>query len=238
MMRFERSPEPPRFDEQVRKPGNAWLAANPDAKSERFPDLWTKCCKDLAASFSDLCGYSAMWTSRPTVDHYICRASREGRPLAYEWTNYRLADGPMNAAKGTWDRRILDPFEVRDDWFEVRLPNLELDLVEERIPLERRDDARFTVRQLGLRDSEEILEIRRSWYDTFVEGDVTLAWLARRAPLIARAVKKRLDELNPADFDDEQSHFRRFVSGVTNLKTLRLDAPRVADAIDVALRGR
>lgn len=236
MMRFEPSPEPPSFDEDVRKPGNAWLEAHPDARSERFPNHWTRCLPDLKRAFSDLCGYSAMWTSRPTVDHYRSRASREGRRLAYDWTNYRLADPDMNAAKGTWDARILDPFEVGNDWFEILLPNLELVIVEERIPPERRDDARFTLKQLGLRDGEEILEMRRRWYDGFVEGDVSLRWLSRHAPLIARAVEKRLSRINPADFDDEQTHFRRFMDGETTLKNLRRDAPRLADVIDAALR--
>lgn len=236
MMRVERTPEPPLFDQDVRQPGNAWLEAHQDARPERFPAHWTRCLPDLRAAFNDLCGYSAMWTSRPTVDHYRSRSSRDGRQLAYEWTNYRLADGPMNSAKGTWDSRILDPFEVGNDWFEVRLPNLELVLSEDRIPPERRDDARFTVRQLGLQDGEEVLEMRRAWYDDFVEGDVTLRWLSRRAPLIARAIEKRLARLTPADLDDEQTHFRRLIEGELTLKTLRRVAPRVAEVIDAALR--
>lgn len=236
MMRFERAPEPPHFDEEVRKPGNVWLATHPDAKSQKFPAYWTRCLKDLRSSFHDLCGYSAMSTTRPTIDHYRCRSSREGRPLAYEWGNYRLADIDRNAAKGTWDSRILDPFEVENEWFEIRLPNLELVLVEERIPPGRREDAHFTLKQLGLRDSEEILDIRRAWYDGFIDGNVTLTWLFQHAPLIARAVKERLDEINPADFDDEQTHLRHLMAGETTLKTLRRSAPRLADTVDAALR--
>jgi len=236
MIRFEPSPEPPRFDEDVRAPGNEWLRANPHARSGQFPDYWTRALPDLRSAFGDLCGYSAMWTRRTTVDHYRSRSSSEGRALAYEWTNYRLADHYMNAVKGTWDSRILDPFEVGDDWFEVLLPNLELILVETRIPPARLADARFTLKQLGLRDGEDVLEQRREWYRPFIEGDVSLAWLARRAPLIARAVRRRLGEFRPADFDDGQTHLQRFLEGETVLKTLRRDAPRLAEAIDAALR--
>jgi hypothetical protein len=60
--------------------------------------------------------------------------------------------------------------------------------------------------------------------------------LSRHAPLLARAVEKRLHHINPADFDDEQTHFRWFMDGETNLKSLRRLAPRLADAIDAALR--
>lgn len=236
MMRFEPSPEPPRFDEEIRRPGNTWLEAHPEARSERFPPHWTRCLPDLQATFHDLCGYSAMRTLRPTVDHYRSRSSAQGRSQAYEWTNYRLADPHMNAMKGTWDTRILDPFEVGDDWFEIRLPNLELVAVEERIPPERLQDARFTLKQLGLRDGEEILEQRREWYRQLVDGDVSLHWLSQHAPLIARAVRKRLHRLRPADIEDAQTYLRRFMEGETILKSLRHDAPRLADAIDAALR--
>lgn len=235
MMRFELSPKPPCFDEEVRAPGDAWLRANPQARSGQFPDYWTRVLPDLRAGFRDLCGYSAMLTMRATVDHYLSRSSEEGRALAYEWTNYRLADHYVNTLKGTWDRRILDPFEVGDDWFEVLLPNLEMILVEERIPPTRLADARFTLRQLGLRDGEDILELRRAWYGQLIDGDVTLTWLSRHAPLIARAVKRRLAEIKPADLDDEQTHLRRFLEGETVLKALRRDAPRLAEVIEAAL---
>jgi hypothetical protein len=235
MMRFERIPEPARFDEVVRKPGNGWLEGNPDAMPKALPDYWIQCLPDLAAGFHDLCGYSAMWTSRPTVDHYLSKSSREGRSRSYEWDNYRLADSFMNAVKGTWDRRILDPFEVANDWFEIRLPHLELVAVEERIPRERLDDARFTLKQLGLGDSEEILELRRAWYKGFTDGDVTLAWLEQHAPLVAKAVARRLERINPADFDDEQTYLRLVLDGRMALKTLRACGSRLADFIDAAL---
>jgi hypothetical protein len=237
MIHFEPIPEPPRFDEEVRRPGNAWLEANPGVRPEKFPTHWIQCLGDLSTGFRDLCGYSAMWTSRPTVDHYLCKSSRDGRSLTYEWDNYRLADIAMNSAKGTWDRRILDPFEVENDWFEIRLPNLELIAAEERIPRERLDDVRFTLKKLGLRDSEDVLEIRRAWYREFTDGDVTLSWLARRAPLIARAIARRLEQINPADFDDEQTHLRWLIDGDMPLKTLRVCGSRLADFIDAALRS-
>ncbi|WP_240807676.1 hypothetical protein [Polyangium spumosum] len=177
-----------------------------------------------------------MWTSRPTVDHYLSKSSREGRALTYEWSNYRRADLEMNQAKGTWDRRILDPFEVQDDWFEILLPTLELIVVDERIPLHRRDDALFTLRTLGLGDGDDILAARLAWYEPFTEGMVDLQYISKKAPLIARAVRKRLAELNPAAFDDEQTHFRSFLDGDCTLKILRKTAPRLAETIDAALR--
>jgi hypothetical protein len=177
-----------------------------------------------------------MWTSRPTVDHYLSKSTRTGRPLTYEWSNYRLADIEVNRAKGTWDSRILDPFEVQDDWFEILLPTLELVAVEERIPLERRTDARFTLKTLDLGDGDDILAARLAWYEPFAQGMVDLQYLSEKAPLIARAVRKRLAALNPAAFDDEWTYLRSFLEGDCPLKVLRKNAPRLAEAIDAALQ--
>lgn len=235
MIRIERIEEPASFDEEVRKPGHAWLKENPGARADQMPSYWSRCRRHLADGFRNLCGYSAMWTQRGTVDHYRSRSSRAGRELAYEWTNYRFASEEANSAKGTWDTRILDPFEVEDGWFEILLPSLDLVMVEERIPVEQRDRARFTLAQLRLGDDDAVIEIRQSWYDEFHGGDMTLQGLERRAPMIARAVDKRLARIKPGDFDDEQTACRSFLAGNITLRGLRAVAPRIAAAIDAEL---
>ncbi|WP_437762522.1 hypothetical protein WMF27_45885 [Sorangium sp. So ce281] len=127
----------------------------------------------LADGFKNRCGYSAMWTPRGTVDHDLSRSTHPER--TYEWDNYRFASGEMNSRKGTWNDRVLDPFEIEDGWFEILLPSLELVMVEERIPAEQRDRARFTLKKLRLQDDDGILEQRQSWYDEFLNGEVTLS---------------------------------------------------------------
>jgi len=62
MIRFERVPEPPTFDEAARKPGLRWMHQHPHAKRPR--DYWTPFKPDLADGFRMLCGYSAMWLFR------------------------------------------------------------------------------------------------------------------------------------------------------------------------------
>ena len=110
MIRVDEVPEPPRFDKEARQKGNRWLANHPDAVPEQFPAYWTPFRRDLAAGFNHLCGYSAMWTGNPTVDHFIPKSSKEGRALVYEWSNYRYADHDMNRAKDTLDEGVLNPF--------------------------------------------------------------------------------------------------------------------------------
>ncbi|MFO0762332.1 MAG: hypothetical protein U0359_38185 [Byssovorax sp.] len=232
MIHFDRLPEPASFDEEVRKPGNAWLASHPDEKADKMPTLWGNCRKELADGFRRLCGYSAMWVRRGTVDHYLNKASPEGRPLAYEWDNYRFASEEVNQLKSTWNARILDPFTVEDGWFEIQLPSLQLVIVEDRIPRVYLEQARFTLKKLRLVDDDDVIESRAGWYDAFREGRITLVELMVRAPLLARAVRSRLDRISLAAFEDERSAYERFLDDELTLKGLRSAAPRVAAEID------
>lgn len=185
MIRFERVPEPPTFDQKARKPGRQWLQDHPDARRPR--DYWTPFKPDLADGFHDLCGYSAMWIPNGTVDHYL--SFRAERRLAYEWDNYRYAAGWVNSSKQNADDLVLDPYEVQDGWFEVLLPSLQL-TVTDATPPELRARAEFTVERLHLREDERILRQRREWYRMYQEGELSLRALRRKAPLIARAVER------------------------------------------------
>jgi hypothetical protein len=72
MIPFNSPPEPPLFDEQVRQPGNAWLAKNSDSK-KRTPDYWSPFKSYLADGFNNLCAYSVMYEPVGTVEHYLSR---------------------------------------------------------------------------------------------------------------------------------------------------------------------
>lgn len=234
MIRVEEVPEPPTFDRDARQPGNAWLAANPRAKADTFPDLWSPFRDDLARGFRQICGYCAMWTGDPSIDHYFAKESKEGRPRTYEWSNYRFADRRMNSRKRLLNARVLDPFRIGSDWFEILLPSLEMVVVEERVPIQSRDDAYYTLKILRLND-DNILEIRKQWYIPFVEGLVSLPYLAHKAPLIARAVQKRLSEIPRAAIDDASTWFDEFMTGIHTLKTVRARVPYLAAIIEEML---
>src|SRR5262249_20189255 len=117
-------PEPDHFDAEVRQPGEQWLLEHPNASPAQFPSFWNRCRSDLKRGFRNLCGYSAMYVpGNGTVDHYLSRTNH--RTLTYRWNNYRFAAGEINTYKGTWDARVLDPYEVKDGWFEILLPSLQ-----------------------------------------------------------------------------------------------------------------
>ncbi len=186
MMRFNPPPEPPEFDQKARKPGNNWLAKNPDHKRPR--DYWSPFKSNLADAAGNLCSYSVMYEPIGTVDHYL---SCENYPnLVYEWSNYRFASAWINSSKCKLDDQVLDPFQVGDDWFEIILPSLQL-ILTSKVPSAERQRAEFTLQRLRLRDDERVLRQRQEWYQLYLDGDLTLQGLEKKAPLIARAVRKQ-----------------------------------------------
>jgi hypothetical protein len=187
MQRVNPQPEPADFDTQVRQPGQQWLAKH---VGETPKDYWSHCKPQLALDFSNRCGYAAMRipSRNGTVDHYFSKQSRPG--LAYEWTNYRYAFGRINSCKWTYDDKILDPFDIQDDWFEIQLPSLQLVLTA-KVPKSHLERAKFTLQQLQLQDGDWIIEEREYYYNAFLRGDLTLTQLERDAPLIAQAIRQQ-----------------------------------------------
>jgi hypothetical protein len=186
MIAFERQPEPPDFDERVRQPGRKWLAEHPagDPPSR----YWRRARLALKQAFDELCAYSVTWCPNGTVDHYISRAA--DRAIAYEWSNFRYAEGWVNSTKQDLDGAVLDPFEVHDDWFEPDLTTFVLSATD-RVPDDARERAEYTLDRLHLRDGEEVVPTRMEWHRMYVAGEITLDALRKKAPLIARAIVKQ-----------------------------------------------
>ncbi|MBI2425401.1 MAG: hypothetical protein HYV27_21425 [Candidatus Hydrogenedentes bacterium] len=188
MICVEKVSEPEQFDVEVRKKGGVWLADHPTG---RVPPYWRPFLPALSKGFKQLCGYSAMYTPSGTVDHYV--DIKERRELAYEWDNYRFASELLNSMKGCKGKdgsKVFDPYEVNDGWFEIILPSLQL-IVTDSVPPELREQAMYTLERLHLRDDERIIRQRRHWIEEYKNsGDIGV--LERNAPLLARAVTKRL----------------------------------------------
>jgi hypothetical protein len=122
-----------------------------------------------------------------TVDHFL---SYDNYPaLAYEWTNYRFASSTMNSIKRNADDAVLDPHEVGEDWFEILLPSLQMQ-VTANVPARYRARAEWTLVRLKLRDDERLIQWRRAWYEMYESRELTIDGLERVAPLIAAAVRK------------------------------------------------
>ena len=185
MIHFTPPAEPPEFEEKARKPGMEWLNAHPTGRPK---DLWTAFKAELADGFGNLCGYSAMFEPVGTVDHYLCCENH--RKKSYEWSNYRFSSGWINSSKKTEDEKVLDPFEIKNDWFEVLLPSLQLVLTNA-VPASEKKRAEHTLERLHLRDDERVIRQRREWYRMYQDGELNLVGLEKKAPLIARAIRKQ-----------------------------------------------
>jgi hypothetical protein len=190
MIRVPRPREPDTFDERCRQRGRRWLKAHPGYARPR--DYWSEFEPDLRAAFCGLCGYCAMKVMKAQVDHFISvdvlKVTGEDE-LAYEWSNFRYGEAVLNQRKS--NHRVLDPYTVRNDWFMILLPSLQLVLTSQ-VPKNKRGLADFTLVQLGLRDSEVVVRYREMWFRYYRERKLTLAGLKEIAPLIATAVETDL----------------------------------------------
>lgn len=192
-----------RYEARVLEPGRRWLEANPPVpakagepapKQKRLPALWREVCEELADAFHDRCAYSAMWLSHPgEVDHFV--SIDEDRSRAYDWDNFRYCAGWINSSKQSLrSSQLLDPLEIEDDWFELKLPSLELHVTEE-CPEHLRARAELMLDRLHLRRGQHVIRYRRQFLAQYrPEDPSTLARLDELAPLLARAIRKQLRE--------------------------------------------
>jgi hypothetical protein len=140
-------PEPATFESNCRTPGNAWLAANPTAKSKSFPSYWIHFEDDIAKGFQFRCGWLGFEITEGDIDHYLSK--QKHRNKTYEWSNYRYIAGSVNSSKRTQDANVLDPFDVQDGWFILGLPDMQLRGTNA-IPIRLRDKAKYTIEKLKL----------------------------------------------------------------------------------------
>ena len=131
-----------------------------------------------------MCLYIPRGVGAPSTDHMVPK-SRAWQHV-YEWRNYRLACSLMNARKGV-AADVLDPFDVEDGWFtldtvffEVRpgpgLPDHIATAVDK------------TIRRLRLND-QQCCDARREYADDYRKGHITLDYLNRHAPFVARELR-------------------------------------------------
>ena len=182
--------EYPGFDADVRTPGAAFLATCPTPTSEQFKrkNFWSKAARELHAAYSGLCAYTAMYLPQQgSVDHFLPKATRPD--LAYEWSNFRLAGGKVNNSKGNLTD-ILDPFQVQDDWFFMDIPAC---LLRPNPALEKalRNQIANTINALRLNQDDSYVQERCNILMEYGRGDVTIGFLERRYPFLAKEAKRQ-----------------------------------------------
>jgi len=192
MMPIRPQPEPLDFDQNVRKPGKAFLLMVPHPSSKEWERraYWQRSLPDLYEAYNGICAYSVEWIPEnvgdPTVDHYMPKANYPA--LAYEWSNYRLAALRFNRAKRDY-LDVLDPFTLEPDWFALNFPyplikpNAGISSTQSRMVID-------TVNRLKLNDGISIRS-RQRWISGFSNGLFPFDFLKRNAPFIAYELQRQ-----------------------------------------------
>ncbi len=182
--------EPAGFDRNCRKKSWDWLRKNETAPSRKFPGYWREFQPDLATGFAYRCGWSGMHIGIDgAVDHFHSRSGLRGRELAYEWSNYRFISTTINSSKQALEAELLDPIEVQNGWFEVRLPSFQL-IRTNKVPASLRAKADFTIERLKLINGSKFIANRRYWYQQHRREGLRLDRLREYAPLVAAAIER------------------------------------------------
>lgn len=206
------APEPPSFDAEVRRPGLSAIAeligrasygpsrrrrrkqiagTEDEIPPGRFPPYWRKSIDEMMQAYDQRCAYLAMFieaTGNPTIDHVVPKSLAWN--LVYEWSNYRLCTGVVNARKGALVH-LVDPVHAKVGWFSLNLESARVvrgaDASEAMLAT---IDA--TLPLLNLRDC--VMQ-RMCYLDAYRDGPgakgIDLTYLEHRAPFIAAELRRQ-----------------------------------------------
>ncbi len=215
MIRVNPAPEPPHFDERVRKPGLRAIAEMVGEKPPRrggrrfrpvakrreeippdgFPPYWTKALDDLMTAYDRICAYSCFRihpvTGSRSVDHMAPKSRSHDK--VYEWLNDRLASSLLNSRKREFGD-VLDPFDVVDGWFQLELLGFQV-IPAPDLPARIRTRVKETIERLGLDDFRTSRERDAERYSA---RGISLIVLTEESPFVARELRRQ-GRLNEGD---------------------------------------
>lgn len=186
-----------------------------DLGPKHFPDYWIAALDDLYHAYHQICAYCCFRihpvTGSRSADHLKPKSiPGEGNaddippemvPMSnlwdhvYEWSNYRLSSGRLNARKNDY-QDVIDPFEVGADWFEMEFVAFQL-RPPEHLSAPIRERVQATIERLGLND-DNMCQARENDYTDYREGHISLTRLQRESPLVARETT-RTGRIHPTD---------------------------------------
>lgn len=166
------------------------MATFPRPTSEQFrkKNFWNRAAKELHAAYSGICAYTATYLpEQGSVDHFVPKTVDPS--LAYEWRNYRLASGRVNSTKGN-QTGILDPFGISDDWFEMDIPSCLLRSKSD-LPQDLKARINGTINSLRLNADDYYVQERCNILMDYAKGEISLGFLKRRYPFLAKEVERQ-----------------------------------------------
>lgn len=193
MITVARQQEPTSFDSLVRKPGRTYLTSCKGTTRIDFRHhaYWRHVLKEMHDAYCGVCAYTCHWipfdTGADTVDHFKAKTTHPR--LAYEWSNYRLACGTLNARKGI-HQDVLDPFLVKKGWFALQFPSM-LILPGANLSPSLLKRVHATIRRLKLNDDDTCVQARMRYAKDYRDGGITWMHLQRDAPFIAVEIERQ-----------------------------------------------
>lgn len=185
MIPISLQPEPRNFDSDVRIPGRKLLERGIPTKSRGFKNHWRHIVRDLHSSYNGVCAYSCMYVMPPgSVDHFFPKTTHPFE--AYEWRNYRLSSPKINSHKGD-SLSVIDPFTVGDDWFVLDFPSC-LVIPGDGLSTPIKEQVISTILVLKLNDDDTLVQERCDIMLMYADGDVSLRYLERRYPFLAKEI--------------------------------------------------
>ncbi len=182
-------PEPGMFNAKVRKPGQAFLRRfpNPDQRQFRSHQYWKESLPELRDAYNEVCAYCACWIPlQGSVDHFVPKSVNPH--LAYEWSNFRLAQERINSNKGD-SVEVLDPFHIEAGWFILDCasffvkPNTAV-----KKEIQHAVVKTITVLQLN---SDTFVRLRYAVLKEYSSGNFSMNFLERRYPFVASELKRQ-----------------------------------------------
>ena len=205
------APPPADFDDRVKNPGIDAIAeligaptstvrrgrkrkkvANrpADIPSDKFPPLWREVLPDMLDLYHRRCAYLALYiehsTGSPSVDHVIPKSKDWDK--VYEWSNYRLVCALVNARKGNLEG-VLDPFTIVDGLFAMEFVEFQVKLGDAAVG-GFEAQVEDTIEKLGL-NLPDCCKARREYVENYEAELIKLVYLERRAPFIARELRRQ-----------------------------------------------
>lgn len=120
------------------------------------------------------------------VDHFQPKSVRPD--LAYEWTNYRLANDKINSYKGD-STAVLDPFYVQIGWFVLDFATLWVGS-DPSLRVDVKTSVEKTIELLRLNDDAWV-EMRFVIFTSYRNREITMGFLQRYSPFIASEVQRQ-----------------------------------------------
>lgn len=192
MIHIDVKPEPAKFNESVRGPGQEFIRQHPRPTDKQWSknNYWKHVAKELHSAYEGICAYSCHWISYDTgwrtVEHFLPKSQYP--EFAYDWNNYRLVCGVLNSRKGT--RRILDPFLVENGWFIIRFPSL-LVVPAPELDTNLQAKVKETCGILGLNDEDTCMKTRSKYVEDYCRGRINFDHLRQEAPFLATELERQ-----------------------------------------------